>query len=568
MFLHSLAPPPGEPGPPTLDGDVVINYIGEPSAGDEFSIFQVMPLVKSLRVLITESAALTPGDVALPNEADKKELPPPELSYARVDAVVANLEADFAAAMNAATGVVDDLLNLPDFEAATEPQRETITQSADDTIGRFADFLKALGTYGIQQTSIGSLYIARQQWYRQLKRKVNALVDRWQQKSDEYDALEAAPPATEFDLLRMERLISSSTTTGVTLALVQAKKVMFDAEFSDLKNIADTNYAGVFAMITDIRALNTAPFDTQTVDIADELRQIPLFVCNLKARALSIIEDIQNTRLPAMAAIKASLPALSLTDQATQTEVAAKMILGEQFKMFPRYAMPPSLEAEVANSWNDTASLLTHVSSTRVNPLEDWLNGIARVHEKMKHLENCLILRDAFQLNDDNFAIRPVQLPYKTTKYHWMAMPFPVADVDMEEGNTLLYTAFTNAAAGAPTEICGVLADEWTEAIPAMEETTGIAFHYDRPNCEAPQTLLLVTPTTFNGNWDWDDLVDALHYTLDAAKSRGISPREIDATPFATFLPAVIGAESLHPLSIVLDHAAHYMAIDMAIDQP
>lgn len=566
MFLQMLGPPPAQPGPPTLDGDIVINYIDQPSAPDMFSVFQVMPLVKSLRVLITESAALTPGDVALPNEADKKDIPPPELAHARVDAVITNLGNDLQTATDP-LGIVDALLNLPDLAAATDAERETIIQNADNTIQRFAAFLMVLGTYGIQQTGIGSLYTTRQGWYRELKRKVTALADRWQQKSDEYDALEAAPPATEFDLLRMERLISSSTTTGVTLAVVQAKKALFDAEFTNLKNIADTNYASVFALITDIRALNTAPFDTQVVDMADQLRQIPLFVYDLQARAKSIIADIQDRRLVEVDAIKSSLPGLSLIDQATQTEAAAKIILGEQFKMFPRYAMPPALEAEIGNSWNDTASLLTHVGSTRLNPVEDWLNGIARVHEKMKHLENCLNLRDAFQLNEDNFAIRPVQLPYKTTKYHWMAMPFPVADIDMEEGNTLLYTAFTNAAAGAPNEICGVLADEWTEAIPAMDETTGIAFHYDRPNCEAPQTLLLVTPTTFEGNWDWDDLVDALHYTLDAAKSRGISPREIDATPFATFLPAVIGAESLHPLSIVLDHAAHYMAIDMAIDQ-
>ena len=28
----------------------------------------------------------------------------------------------------------------------------------------------------------------------------------------------------------------------------------------------------------------------------------------------------------------------------------------------------------------------------------------------------------------------------------------------------------------------------------------GITFHHDRPNCEAPQTMLLVTPSEFRGN--------------------------------------------------------------------
>jgi hypothetical protein len=219
------------------------------------------------------------------------------------------------------------------------------------------------------------------------------------------------------------------------------------------------------------------------------------------------------------------------------------------------------MQSEITNSWNDTGNLLSHINATKFNPLEDWLHGIARVHEKMKHLENCIILRDAFEMSPDDFAMHPVQLPYKSSKYHWMAMPFPSPDINMEEGNTLLYTAFTNSAAGPPTEVCGVLADEWTETIPATEEITGIGFHYDRPNCEAPQTLLLVVPTKFTGNWNWNDLLDALVDTLDTAKLRAASPKEIEKTPFTTFLPAVIAAESLYPYSIVLDHNAHYMTV-------
>ena len=117
-------------------------------------------------------------------------------------------------------------------------------------------------------------------------------------------------------------------------------------------------------------------------------------------------------------------------------------------------------------------------------------------------------------MDGDDLSSQPVQLPYTTEKYHWLALPFPEADVNLEESNTLLYTAFVAKATLAPTEACGLLIDEWTELIPAKEETTGIAFHYDRPNSEAPQALLLVEPTQLAGNWHWNDLVDALTYTL------------------------------------------------------
>lgn len=546
---------------PTIEGDIVINYIEETGEADKFSVFQLMPLVKSLRVLITESAALSPGDIALPNEADKKELPPPELESKRIDNVIAKLKTDLSNA--AAPGaVIHDLRNLPVFQTITEPQRETIRQNTDDIIARFSAFLLTLGSYGIPQTSAGSLYITRQKWYRALKQEIKRLADRWQKKSDDYDLLAAVPPTTEEELLSMERLISSTTAAGVTLSIVMGKKALFDAEFNKLKTLLNTHHSTVFALVEGIRLINIAPFDTERLNIDDELRQMPLFIYDLQARAKSIIDDLENKKIPAAETIQNSLPGLSLDERAKQTEKAAKIILGEQFRMFPRYSMPPSLEAEVGNSWNDTARLLNHIRTTVLKPEEDWLHGIARVHEKMKQLENCLLLRDAFGLNEDDFTIHPVQLPYKSEKYHWMAMPFPVADVNMEEGNILLYTVFTNRAAAAPNEICGALVDEWTELIPANEELTGITFHYDRPNCEAPQTLLLVAPTKFTGSWQWNDLVDALVYTLDAAKSRAVTPKEIEQTPFTTFLPAVIGAESLFPYSIVLDHAAHYMAID------
>ena len=54
---------------------------------------------------------------------------------------------------------------------------------------------------------------------------------------------------------------------------------------------------------------------------------------------------------------------------------------------------------------------------------------------------------------------------------------------------------------------------------PAATETTGLAFHYDRPDSEPPQAMLLVVPPVLRGAWQWDDLVAALHETLDLART-------------------------------------------------
>ena len=44
-------------------------------------------------------------------------------------------------------------------------------------------------------------------------------------------------------------------------------------------------------------------------------------------------------------------------------------------------------------------------------------------------------------MNENDLTIHPVQLPFKTEKYHWLALPFPDT-INLEESNTLLYTAF------------------------------------------------------------------------------------------------------------------------------
>ena len=53
--------------------------------------------------------------------------------------------------------------------------------------------------------------------------------------------------------------------------------------------------------------------------------------------------------------------------------------------------------------------------------------------------------------------------------------------------------------------------DAWTETVPASHETTGVAFHYNRPNATAPQAVLLAVPATQLGHWTWDGLIGSVH---------------------------------------------------------
>jgi hypothetical protein len=67
--------------------------------------------------------------------------------------------------------------------------------------------------------------------------------------------------------------------------------------------------------------------------------------------------------------------------------------------------------------------------------------------------------------------------------------------------------------------------------------------------------MLLVTPTDFRGEWQWNDLVDALNETLDFAMRRAVEPADLDDSPYAPFLPATVIATQVHQLTIAADLA-------------
>ena len=117
----------------------------------------------------------------------------------------------------------------------------------------------------------------------------------------------------------------------------------------------------------------------------------------------------------------------------------------------------------------------------------------------------------------------------------------------------LLYTACYARAFNSGEPQCGLLLEEWTEVVPAETETTGIAFQFDKPNAEPPQSILLATPPQFSGAWRWDDLVQTLHETLDMARLRAVEPQQLDQGPLSVFLPATILATTWRPITIAAD---------------
>ena len=176
------------------------------------------------------------------------------------------------------------------------------------------------------------------------------------------------------------------------------------------------------------------------------------------------------------------------------------------------------------------------------------LYGIARVRPKLHEWENVVQLTEAF--GKPELTLEPIQLPYTATEKMWLAIGFPETEQLDKMGDRLLYTAHYNTPFSKNSPQCGLLLDEWTEVIPTKEETAGLTFHYDRPNNEPPQTLLLVTPASVSENWQWEDLVDGLTETFIMAKRRAVEPKNIEPTTLARFLPATLAAVTRNRISM------------------
>jgi hypothetical protein len=542
---------------PALDTKVEIEYVPRPDDDSTFSLFEVMALARSLRSLVLESTPLKPTDASRSSEASGKTETVITLDESRAANLTTGLDALLDGAFT--SNVLSVLNALPDAPSA--PQQEAIRQNVDDYLTSLLAELEKLRRFGLPQTGSGRLYQRRAEIIDALQAKIREVIDRLDAHRVEYEQLAAvfddtAPDATQ-QLQTMEALVSTqySELDVINEAAVSAKKAVFDNKLTALRGVLEPSAIdGIFTLLDGIRTqtADLGDFDLTSFDLTDLESQVVRFVLDELRPLAQGSFDLAKQRTAKAAGLLVDLDTKDAQTQADLVQQAARVILGDAFKLIARYELEEQQAFEIGSSWNSTALLhyLKHVHAPPFfDPVEDWLHGVARVRAKMHHAENCMLLREALGLNSDSLVLHPVQLPYKAEEYHWMAMPFP-PEASLSDGEILLYTALTSSGAPAPTYACGLLLDEWTEVIPADVETTGIAFHYDRPSSEAPQTFLLALPTKLTGTWEWNDLVDALHHALDSARLRAIEPHHIDQTRYARFLPAVVSPTTRHPITI------------------
>jgi hypothetical protein len=250
---------------------------------------------------------------------------------------------------------------------------------------------------------------------------------------------------------------------------------------------------------------------------------------------------------------------------------ACQAVLGDSFAVLPAFAL--TNEADVLQAANGRDQLVDHaVANLGMSaPEDEWICGVAHVRPKIAAWERIRLLHET--LLGTTLAITAVQVPYRAQD-SWLAVGLPQLDPLTGKPFDIARDTLSVVAHGdglfAPGSLrCGIVVDSWAETIPAREQDTGIAFHYNRPNAMPPQALLLAVPPVMTGRWSWDALVGILNDTLRRAKLRGVEPHLLDKkagqAELGVLLPAVISEFQQHDLNVSLDLRLNLAALSPAL---
>ena len=552
--------------PPAHDALFRLEYKPE---GAGLTLFEVAPLVRALRGFILGARPLQASDIALANEASKADDADMLVRPDKVQAVLG----DFQGTFGAVDGFVSTLEGAVGESVDPIVAQDNARDHIDTWIVSFAAALRPIRPFGLQAGSLTRAVEGRRTRLGALLKDIDEVIERWRKKQNDYDTVLTGLSALSDEdkipvLIRAGRIVSTSVITPIPSAsalttAVSGLRGTFDTELSNLEALRSgarrvgATLSAWTAFLPTYEAIDQTPLSL------DAHRQSVLaFARELLEQARLVREDLeQRSAFASAALVKASGTSGEPAQQAITEAVQA--IVGGSFIVLPEFRLSEERLAEWDNVWNTRAALLDHLRTGTLAtpfPVDDWLQGVALVRERPRNIELSRVLGDAFAVGS-TLSLEALQFPHRPG-IGWVGLHFPETFPDgtpFELGeDKLLYSASLGSGAAIDSTTpsrtySGLLLDEWVEVVPVERETTGLSFHFDRPNTEAPQAILLATPPTHKSGWQWQHLVDTLHETLDLARQRAVEPAHLDKTALAPLIPAVMAAVAGQKVTSMLD---------------
>ncbi len=538
---------------PRPDANLAIAYMAAPAG--KLSVFQATALLRRLKTQLVKARALRATDAMLHNEAAPADDDKVTLDRARVaspKALLDGLATDMSAVIAARQPALDD----------TVSNRDAIVAASDATTDEAVELLQRATLLVVPLAGWGFLYTARRKVAVDLYARIGSLVKRWSDRLDDFAARLLAydnlPVATTADarfaeLRRIEMLVTTRPDPLPPAAAdlrnaLNGKGGVYAARRDAFKAILDGNTPTLAAAIAAAKAIATADLDPEGLDLAPVEDQIIALAQEIQKKLAAIAKEINRRGTAVKGKLDEHDASASQAARVAALIAGGQALFGTDMRLLPEFA----LSAEQAGEWTNAlayagAGLTDHLRNSLGvdDPVGEWSAGAARVRPNLRNYEQMSLIAGAFGQPEP--ALIAAQFPYEPGA-PWLALDYP--DTYKLESDHLLYTACYAEAFDGSKPQTGLLLDEWTEVIPAADRDTGITLNYDRPDSEPPQSILIVTPASASGEWQWDDLVGSLNETLDLAKTRGVEPVHVDATAYARFLPATVLAVTLFGISI------------------
>lgn len=219
--------------------------------------------------------------------------------------------------------------------------------------------------------------------------------------------------------------------------------------------------------------------------------------------------------------------------------------LGGQFKILPRFT--PGNSDELAQAMSSNGALTEQDRSL----IPEWLMRVGRVHANTATLYDGFSFLESYT-NDPFRQCRVLQLPWLGDDDIWIEKQLTATNNDQSRVSIVAYIPGTSPIPPGTSPVSGLMIDEWNEEVPATTETTGVAFHYNRPAAEAPQAILLaVAPSRGAATWTSATLLDVVRDTLELAKYRTVDPEAL--VQVGHYLPALYLAGNLDSDTVATD---------------
>jgi len=542
----------------------------------DLSVSAVALLTRSLRTLIQKSRPLNAVDIS---RQDFREPSPMPTSYD--ENRIIDIRRALVSIESRLNGTLLGLSQLLDDQVA---RHDEIVNNIDWKLVETVEVLENASRFGIPQSGWGFLFRGRLAFHTSIRRVLAEPIDRMRNSLQDFRRANAAyvalPTGTSEDM-RISLLRQAESSLTAVLMDQPATIAEFEQAIANLGTAVSKKLDRLIDLVSNptvqMSAMRSAVQATLPLSRANDqpfdMKPIDGLIVDLMLQMQAAIESVHREVALRLLAADAQLTIYSNSTQGTVKGgaliKAAQAILGDDFRFIPRF----SLASDVGEEWRNALSAVADGSSFKHLrekleidfPVDEWLYGVARIRQQLTNWERIVVCCEAFAGTAPELI--PAQFPYRKNE-PWLALEYP--PMFRSEGDRLLYTASYATPFDPTREQAGLLLDEWTEVIPSPDpgtpdpknpdelsktrlkttHETGLSFHYDRPNNEAPQTILLVVPATWDGTWKWNEVVAALESALELAKKRAVEPDLINRTQLAQFLPASVMAHTSADISI------------------